>query len=115
MKVAVIGAGVIGQGWAVRFASFGWDVAVYDQNPDAAVLCQRLLNNARDNITAVYGQLPSTGRIVQRRTVSQAVDGAHWIQESVPERLPSKKCCTRKLPAVSPSASLQLNFRLQTQ
>ena len=30
MKAAIVGAGVIGGGWAARFLLHGWNVAVFD-------------------------------------------------------------------------------------
>jgi len=36
MKAAIIGGGVIGGGWAARFALSGWEVALYDPDPEAA-------------------------------------------------------------------------------
>ena len=35
-RVAVVGAGVIGSGWAARFLGAGLDVAAWDPAPDAA-------------------------------------------------------------------------------
>ncbi len=35
MKAAIIGGGVIGGGWAARFLLNGWDVAVFDPDPEA--------------------------------------------------------------------------------
>ena len=34
-RVAVVGAGVIGSGWAARFLGAGLDVAAWDPAPDA--------------------------------------------------------------------------------
>ncbi len=34
-KAAIIGGGVIGGGWAARFLLNGWDVAVFDPDPEA--------------------------------------------------------------------------------
>ena len=35
MKAAIIGGGVIGGGWASRFLLNGWDVSVYDPDPQS--------------------------------------------------------------------------------
>ena len=32
---AIIGGGVIGGGWAARFLLMGWDVRVFDPDPEA--------------------------------------------------------------------------------
>ena len=34
-RAAIIGGGVIGGGWLARFLLNGWDVAVYDPDPEA--------------------------------------------------------------------------------
>ena len=34
-KAAIIGGGVIGGGWAARFLLNGWDVGVFDPDPEA--------------------------------------------------------------------------------
>ena len=34
-KAAIIGGGVIGGGWAARFLLNGWDVSVFDPDPEA--------------------------------------------------------------------------------
>ena len=33
-KIAVVGGGLIGQGWAVVFAQSGYEVAIYDPSAD---------------------------------------------------------------------------------
>ena len=35
-RIAVIGAGLIGRSWAIVFAAAGWEVALYDADPQAA-------------------------------------------------------------------------------
>ena len=48
MRVLIAGAGVIGQGWAIRFALFGWDVLIYDQDSDAGRRCAAQIERVRD-------------------------------------------------------------------
>ena len=46
-KVAIVGAGLIGRGWAIVFARAGWRVNLYDLDPgalDNAVEALRLLH-----------------------------------------------------------------------
>ena len=47
MKAAIIGGGVIGGGWAARFLLNGWDVAVFDPDPEAERKIGEVLTNAR--------------------------------------------------------------------
>ena len=46
-KVAIIGGGVIGGGWAARFSLNGWDVSVYDPDPNAEETLSEVVDNAR--------------------------------------------------------------------
>jgi carnitine 3-dehydrogenase len=91
MKAAVIGGGVIGGGWAARFLLNGWDVDVFDPDPDAQRKIGEVLANARDALPMLYETaLPAEGRLRFVATVADAVEGADYIQESVPERLALK-------------------------
>ena len=46
-KAAVIGGGVIGGGWAARFLLNGWDVNVFDPDPEAERKIGEVIANAR--------------------------------------------------------------------
>ena len=46
-KTTIIGGGVIGGGWAARFLLNGWDVAVFDPDPQAERKINEVLANAR--------------------------------------------------------------------
>lgn len=91
MKAAIIGGGVIGGGWAARFLLNGWDVAVYDPDPEAERKIGEVLANARRSLPELYdASLPAEGTLTYRCNLAEAVAGADWIQESVPERLELK-------------------------
>ncbi|MCF8485633.1 MAG: carnitine 3-dehydrogenase [Rhodobacteraceae bacterium] len=90
-KAGIIGGGVIGGGWAARFLLNGWDVAVYDPDPEAPRKVGEVLANARASLPALSdGPLPTEGKLSFVSSVSEAVQGAHYIQESVGERLDLK-------------------------
>ncbi len=90
-KAAVIGGGVIGGGWAARFLLNGWDVAVFDPDPEAERKIGEVLENARRALPMLYERaLPEEGRLSFVSSVAEAVAGADYIQESVPERLELK-------------------------
>lgn len=91
MKAAIIGGGVIGGGWAARFLLNGWDVAVFDPDPEAERKIGAVLENARHALPALYDRaLPDEGRLSFHGELGAAVAGADWVQESVPERLDLK-------------------------
>ncbi|MBU1837009.1 MAG: carnitine 3-dehydrogenase, partial [Alphaproteobacteria bacterium] len=88
---AIIGGGVIGGGWAARFALSGWDVAIFDPDPDAARKIDAVMANARRSLPALSEvALPPEGQIKFVPTLAEAVADADWIQESAPERLEMK-------------------------
>ncbi len=89
---AILGGGVIGGGWAARFLLMGWDVRVFDPSPTAEEALSAMLDRARAALPALYDvALPEEGALTFHTTVSDAVEGAEWIQESVPERLELKQ------------------------
>lgn len=88
---AIIGGGVIGGGWAARFLLCGWRVVVFDPHPEAEQRIADVLNNARLSWPALSDfPLPDEGELVFVDSVAEAVAGADWIQESVPEDLEIK-------------------------
>ncbi len=97
-KAAIIGGGVIGGGWAARFLLNGWDVAVFDPDPHAGRKIGEVLSNARRSLPALYDRaLPAEGRLTFHDDMAEAVAGADWVQESVPERLELKHKVLAKL------------------
>ena len=90
-KAAIIGGGVIGGGWAARFALNGWDVAVFDPDPEAPRKVGEVIANARAALPALSDvPMPAEGRVHFAATITEAVEGADYIQESVSERLDLK-------------------------
>jgi len=88
---AIIGGGVIGGGWAARFILNGWDVQVFDPDPQAERKISEVMANARRSLPGLTDlALPDEGMLSFHGTIAEAVSGAAWIQESVPERLEIK-------------------------
>ena len=88
---AIIGGGVIGGGWVARFLLNGWDVAIYDPDPEAERILAEVMDNARRSLPGLMDvAMPPEGTVTFCGTVEEAVRDALWIQESVPERLPLK-------------------------
>jgi carnitine 3-dehydrogenase len=90
-KAAIIGGGVIGGGWAARFLLNGWDVAVFDPDPEAERKIGEVLANARAALPALSDvPMPAEGRLSFAGTMAEAVEGAEYVQESVSERIELK-------------------------
>ncbi len=88
---AVLGAGVIGASWTALFLAAGRSVAVYDMADNAEETVRAYVENAWPTLS----ELGMTDRgdpdaLSFHQSPSQAIKGAAFVQESVPERLPVK-------------------------
>lgn len=103
---AVLGAGVIGSSWTALFLAAGRSVTVYDPAPDAEA-------RTRDAVTAAWPTLEALG-LAERASpdalgfapsAAEAVDGAQFVQENVPEREAIKHALYAEIePALAPGA-----------
>ena len=85
--VALLGGGVIGGGWAARFLLNGFDVCLYDPDPEAGRKVDAVLDNARHAYARLtLAPLPAEGSLTVVATPEEAVEGADFVQESAPER-----------------------------
>ena len=106
--MGLLGAGVIGGGWAARFALNGVDVRVYDPDADAARKLSEMLSGARRAYAKLtILPLPTEGSVTFVDTPEEAVAGAEFVQESAPERVELKQ---RLLAAASAAADPSVVF-----
>ena len=92
MKAALVGGGLIGGGWAARFLLNGWDVSVFDPDPESERKVRELLDNAKRSLPALYDKpLPKPGTLKITDDLADCINGTDWIQESIPERLELKQ------------------------
>ncbi len=106
-KAALIGGGVIGGGWAARFLLNGWDVALFDPDPQAERKVAEVLANARASLPALSDvPMPDEGRLTFASSIENAVEDTDYIQESVSERLDLKHKVYTEIQAVTPDTPL---------
>lgn len=104
---AIIGGGVIGGGWAARFLLHGWNVNLYDPDPESDRKVEEVLANARRSLPGLLDvEMPTAGELRQCSTISQAVGEAEWVQESVPERLDLKRRVIAEIQQSAPAESV---------
>ncbi len=102
-KAAIIGGGVIGGGWAARFLLNGWDVGVFDPDPEAERKIAAVMANARLALPALSDvPMPPEGKLTFHGTIGEAVDGAEYVQESVSERIELKHKVYAQLQQANP-------------
>ena len=104
---AIVGGGVIGGGWAARFLLNGWDVQVFDPDPEAERKIGEVLDNARRALPALYDKaLPAEGQLSFHDSMEEALADVSWVQESVPERLDLKHKIHAQINAFAPADAI---------
>jgi carnitine 3-dehydrogenase len=106
-SVGLLGAGVIGGGWAARFVLAGVDVRLFDPSSEAARAAVDTLERAR----RAWGRLtlaplPAEGTLTLVDSVEEAVDGVELVQESAPEREELKRALLAQASAAAPPGAI---------
>jgi carnitine 3-dehydrogenase len=102
--VGLLGAGVIGAGWAARFLLHGVDVRVFDPDRRAEEHVRAAIENAhRAYGTLMTAPLPAAGRLTFAASAEDAARGAGFVQESVPEREELKRDLLAAAGSVTPA------------
>jgi carnitine 3-dehydrogenase / betainyl-CoA thioesterase len=110
--VGLLGGGVIGGGWAARFALNGVDVQLFDPDPQAERKVSEMLGNARRAWSALTdAPLPDEGSVTLVDTPQRAAQGAQFVQESAPENASIKRSL---LAAASEAAPAEVVFGSST-
>jgi len=104
--LAIVGCGVIGAGWASRMLLSGRDVRVADSSPHA----ERIFKGVYANAISAWGELglptDESGELTICDCIADAVTDAHFVQESVPERLGIKTTVLAEIEAAAPASAL---------
>jgi L-gulonate 3-dehydrogenase len=92
--VAVIGAGLVGAGWAIVFARAGLEVRVYDANRQATDSALSLISDQLKELSS-FGLVDHpeevAAHVTPAHSLADALDGAAYAQESVLELLDVKR------------------------
>ena len=103
-RVAIIGSGLIGRAWAMVFCRAGWDAAMYDSVDGAAEKAHGLVAEGLDEL-AKHGLVDdpkgSAKRVRAAKSVADALDGASFVQENVPETVDAKRAIFAELDHLS--------------
>src|SRR5882724_3475833 len=103
-RIAIIGSGLVGRAWAMVFARGDWDVAMYDAVDGVAEKALGLIAEGLDEL-ARHGlaQDPkgAAARVRAAKSVADALDGASYVQENVPETLDAKRAIFAELDALA--------------
>jgi 3-hydroxyacyl-CoA dehydrogenase len=110
-KVAVVGVGSIGRGWAALCASAGWACAVLDTDVKAADAAVGEVSR-RARALAALGRAPAKtveqglSRLTVGRSLLQACGDADWVIEAIPEELRAKQRVFENLAQVTSAEAI---------
>ncbi|MGB2840040.1 MAG: 3-hydroxyacyl-CoA dehydrogenase NAD-binding domain-containing protein [Actinomycetes bacterium] len=97
-RVAVLGGGVIGASWAALFLAAGKSVAVFDPEPTVERSVRRGVETAWPILTGLgMTDAGDPDAVTFHSDPRSAVQGAQFVQESVPERLDLKHALYREI------------------
>lgn len=111
-KVAIVGCGLIGQSWAMIFASAGYKVSLYDeaegQIENALNIIQNTLHEyaQKGSLKGNLSPEEQFGLISGEASIRECLQDVIYIQESVPEILPIKHTVYRKIDIYMPSNAI---------
>ena len=102
-NVCSIGAGPIGAGWAASFLAQGYKVSVYLHEASEEDALNDLIANAWSSLEALgLANGASRDNLSCTTNLADAVKGAEFIQESVPENLALKQKIFAQLSEIVP-------------
>ncbi len=110
-KIAIVGSGFIGRGWAISYARAGHEVAMWDHLPEAT-------SGARDYIAGVLGDLARNdllrgqapegvlARISTTSDLAEALDAVIYVQENTPENRDVKREIFARIDGLAPADAI---------
>ena len=101
-NITVIGTGVIGTGWILRFLAFNKKVTAYDPSVKQKDYLKKELKRTKSSIEKLYNKKINIKNLVFSSNIEDAVSKADLIQENVPERLELKKKVINQLSQFAP-------------
>ncbi len=109
MNIAVVGCGLVGQAWAIVFARGGHVVRMWDGDPQA-------VDRAHSLIASQVADLQGAGliddpqglraRIQGCATLEEALAGASYVQESLPEKVEIKREIFARMDALASASTV---------
>ena len=104
MNIAVVGSGLVGQAWAIVFARGGHAVRMWDGDPAAVGRAQALIASQVADLQRaglIDDPVGLQARIQGCATLEEALEGAGYVQESLPEKVGIKREIFAKMDALA--------------
>jgi 3-hydroxyacyl-CoA dehydrogenase len=108
-KIAIIGSGLVGSGWAIVFARAGFTVDLYDSADGTAAVARDLIAQRLSDLKA-FGLVSSVEEVLDRVSMApdlrSALSGAIYAQESAYEQVDVKRDLFSQIDAAIEPATL---------
>ncbi|RMF41159.1 MAG: 3-hydroxyacyl-CoA dehydrogenase [Alphaproteobacteria bacterium] len=106
MAIAVIGAGIVGRGWAISFARAGHEVRLHDNLPEAGAaalneIAALAADLERSDLLGGLAPADLCARIRAVPDLAGAVEWARHVQECTPESVETKRAVFAALDAAA--------------
>jgi 3-hydroxybutyryl-CoA dehydrogenase len=103
MKVAVIGAGLMGHGLALVFARGGHAVSITDASTD---ILHGVKRRIEEGLKSLDHDVSAIDRVQTAATIEAAVTGAEFVVEAAPEKLPLKQQLFAQIESAAPADAI---------
>ena len=90
-KIGVIGAGLIGSGWASRCIARSHDVVVYDPSPQGESVLLSHIENSWHALEKLGFSRQTSGKVKFTDDLEEVASSCSFIQESAPENIDLKR------------------------
>lgn len=104
--IAVLGAGLVGVGWAALFVHHGATVAVWDPVAAALDAAESRMAAPLAALSRLSPEAGPRGRLSFTPSLAEAVSDADLIQENAPEKIPLKHALYAEVEAAAPGTAI---------
>ena len=105
-NISVIGTGVIGTGWILRFLASNKKVIAFDKNKSQINYLKKEIKRTKSIVEKLYKKKININNLKIADTLDEAVKNSDLIQENVPERLQIKKTVLKKISKLAPKNTI---------
>ncbi|OUW96716.1 MAG: 3-hydroxybutyryl-CoA dehydrogenase [Pelagibacteraceae bacterium TMED237] len=105
-NISVIGTGVIGTGWILRFLAFNKKVTAFDKNKQQIEYLKKEIFRTKSVIEKLYKRKINLKNLNISNNLDEAVKNSDLIQENIPERLQLKKLVIKNISKFAPKKSI---------
>ena len=105
-NISVIGTGVIGTGWILRFLASNKKVIAFDKNKSQINYLNKEIKRTKSIIEKLYKKKININNLKIVDTLEEAVRNSDLIQENIPERLQIKKTVIKNISNLAPKNTI---------